>query len=92
MAQVVVHLPSLLDAVTGGVRELNAEGETLSQVWADLLERTPVLKPHLFQEDGTLRQHVLCFLNGTNTRWLNGEDPAVSDGDSILFMQAVTGG
>lgn len=92
MARVVVHLPSLLDAVTGGVREMGAEGETLSQVWADLLDRSPVLKPHLFQEDGELREHVLCFLNGTNTRWLQGEDPPVRDGDSVLFMQAVTGG
>ena len=90
--QVAVSLPSLLDPVTGGVRELTASGVTLREVFADLLEREPRLKPHLFNEAGELRRHVLCFHNGTNTRWMEGWDGAVADGDTVLFMQAVSGG
>ncbi|MDH3223235.1 MAG: MoaD/ThiS family protein [Gemmatimonadota bacterium] len=92
MARVTVSLPSLLDAVTGGAREVTAEGDRLTGVIDDLLDRMPALRPHLYQENGALREHVLCFVNGTNTRWLEGEDPEVRDGDSVLFMQAVTGG
>jgi len=92
MATVAVHLPSLLEPVTGGVREMPAQGATLAEVLADLLDREPRLKPHLFTEAGELRQHVLCFLNDTNTRWLDGEVPPVKDGDVVLFMQAVSGG
>ena len=92
MARVTVSLPSLLDPVMDGVLEVTAEGESLRAVWADLVTREPRLRPHLFQESGELRQHVLCFFNGTNTRWLEGEDPPVSEGDVVLFMQAVTGG
>lgn len=92
MTRVTVSLPSLLEPVTGGVREIDAEGATLAGALNDLLRREPRLHPHLFQESGELRQHVLCFVNGTNSRWFDGEDPPLSDGDTILFMQAVSGG
>lgn len=68
----------------------------------------PRLRPHLFNEAGELRRHVLCFHNGRNTRWLgcafreenavsrgdraDGWDTPVAEGDTILFMQAVSGG
>jgi len=103
-----VSLPSLLEPVTGGVRELVVRGECLREVFADLIEREPRLRPHLFNEAGELRRHVLCFHNGTNTRWLagpsggersdsggprlDGWDTPVAEGDTILFMQAVSGG
>ena len=105
---VTVALPSLLQPVTGGVRELVVRGDCLRDVLADLLEREPRLRPHLFNEAGKLRRHVLCFHNGINTRWLGGPsgaeradsggwrpdgwDTPVAEGDTILFMQAVSGG
>lgn len=105
---VTISLPSLLEPVTGGVRELTASGGSLREVFADLVEREPRLRPHLFNETGGLRRHVLCFHNGTNTRWLGGPageenadsgggggagwDTPVAEGDTILFMQAVSGG
>lgn len=103
---VTVCLPSLLEPVTGGVRELSVCGGSLREVFADLIERVPRLRPHLFNEAGDFRRHVLCFHNGTNTRWLagpaagddspggrtNGWDTPVGEGDTILFMQAVSGG
>lgn len=102
-----VLLPSLLEPVTGGVRELTVYGGSLREVFADLLEREPRLSPHLFNEAGEFRRHVLCFHNGTNTRWLGGSsagradspgeqadgwDTPVAEGDTVLFMQAVSGG
>ena len=81
-----------LEPVTGGVRDLTASGGSLREVLDDLVAREPRLKPHLFNEAGEFRRHVLCFPNGTNTRWMNGWDAPMSDGDTILFMQAVSGG
>lgn len=89
---VTVSLPSLLEPVTGGVRELKACGGSLREVFDDLVAREPRLKSHLFNEAGDFRRHVLCFHNGTNTRWLEGWDAAVSEGDTVVFMQAVSGG
>lgn len=92
MAAVTIALPALLEPVTGGIRELSAAGETLRDVFADMLRREPRLKPHLFDESGRLREHVLCFHNGVNTRWADGWDGPVAEGDTVLFMQAVSGG
>lgn len=92
MASVTIALPALLEPVTGGVRELSASGGTLREVFGDLVGREPRLKPHLFDESGGLREHVLCFHNGVNTRWMDGWDGPVAEGDTVLFMQAVSGG
>ncbi len=92
MASVTIALPALLEPVTGGVRELSASGRTLREVFGDLVGREPRLKPHLFDESGGLREHVLCFHNGVNTRWMDGWDGPVAEGDTVLFMQAVSGG
>lgn len=92
MPSATVSLPSLLETATGGVREIAVSGRTLREALADLLDREPRLRPHLFDETGGLREHVLCFHNGTNTRWLEDWDGALADGDTILFMQAVSGG
>ncbi len=105
---VTVSLPSLLEPVTGGVRELTVRGGSLREVFDDLVEREPRLKPHLFNEAGDFRRHVLCFHNGRNTRWVgrpaaggtdegeghrrDGWETPVAEGDTVLFMQAVSGG
>ena len=89
---VAVSLPSLFEPVTGGVRELKACGGSLREVFDDLVAREPRLKPHLFNEAGEFRRHVLCFHNGINTRWLDGWGAAVAEGDTVVFMQAVSGG
>lgn len=93
MARVTVLLPSLLAPVTGGRREFGLEAETLPAAFERLRGAHPELGLHLFDEDGRLREHVLCFHNETNTRWLDeGTAAALRDGDTLLFMQAVSGG
>jgi molybdopterin converting factor small subunit len=47
---------------------------------------------HLCDESGRFRQHVLCFLNDINTRWLEEKSPSLQDGDCITILQAVSGG
>jgi len=43
-------------------------------------------------EKGTFRQHVLCFHNQTNVRWLDELEVPLADGDTIAIHQAVSGG
>ena len=92
MSRVTVELPSVLDAVTGGRRTLELEAETLDGVLDELVRELPVLGTHLFDESGAFRQHVLCFHNKTNTRWLESRAVPLAEGDTILIMQAVSGG
>lgn len=92
MARVTIELPSLLGPVVGPHRSLALEAETLAGALDAMFEVHPALRSHVFDETGGLRQHVLCFLNDTNSRWLESLDAPVSDGDTIRIIQAVSGG
>jgi hypothetical protein len=46
---------------------------------------------HLFEENGQLRPHVLCFVNGSQTRLQDRSEPLEGRVD-ITFLQAVSGG
>ena len=92
MARVVFELPSVLDPVTGGERELAVEAATIDGALQALFRARPALRAHLFDESGDFRQHVLCLWNGRSTRWLESRDVAVADGDRLRILQAVSGG
>jgi molybdopterin converting factor small subunit len=92
MSRVTVQLPSLLSPAVNGADKVGVEGGTVSEVLVALLDRHPALKVHLFDETGGFREHVLCFHNETNTRWLESLDVPVADGDTITIIQAVSGG
>jgi molybdopterin converting factor small subunit len=92
MARVTVQLPSLLAHAAGGASRIDASGESVAAVLDDLKNRHPILAVHVFDESGDFREHVLCFVNDTNTRWLSSLDCPVSDGDSLTVTQAVSGG
>ena len=90
--RVTIELPSLLSGVVGGHHAIRAEGATLRDALADAYRQAPALRVHLCDESGEFRQHVLCFINDTNSRWLDGLDQTLADGDCITILQAVSGG
>lgn len=90
--KVPVHLPSLLTRCTDGARQVEVEATTLQGAVDALLAAYPLLRPHLFDESGTLRQHVNVFLNDENTRWIDDWSTELSPGDSLTVLQAVSGG
>lgn len=91
MACVTIELPSLLTAVTGE-RTLAVEAATLREALDRAFEQVPTLRGHVYDESGTFRRHVLCFLNDVNSRWLESLDRPLRDGDCITILQAVSGG
>lgn len=58
----------------------------------DLVERYPLLRVHLYDEDDAVRQHVHLFYNDQNTRWLESLAIPLEPGDTITVLQAVSGG
>ena len=91
MAHVTLELPSLLrDVLPAG--SLAVEGNTLDEALEDAYRQLPGLRVHVLDESGRFRQHVLCFLNDVNTRWLENTAQPLKDGDTITILQAVSGG
>ncbi|MCH8804597.1 MAG: MoaD/ThiS family protein [Planctomycetes bacterium] len=92
MAALEVQLPSLLASMVEEGSVFSMQAETLAEAFRSISENHPKLALHLFDESGGLRRHVLCFHNDANTRWLETLDVPIRSGDSLLFMQAVSGG
>lgn len=92
MARITVELPSLLRPLVEGCSNLPVDAATVEGAFVELSRVHPALRPQLFDEAGSLREHVLCFHNGVNTRWADGLSTPLRDGDTLVFLQAVSGG
>jgi molybdopterin converting factor small subunit len=92
MPRITVELPSMLAAIAGGARTVCLDAASLRGALEGLLEARPALRVHLFDESGRMRPHVLCFHNGTNSRWMDSMDVPLREGDVITILQAVSGG
>jgi len=87
-----VAIPSLLAHVTNGDREIQVSGTTLAACLEDLFHQFPVMRGHMFEDDGNLRRHVLILYGDQSTRWLKTLDIPVESGGTITILQAVSGG
>jgi molybdopterin converting factor small subunit len=89
---VTVRLPSLLAHCTRGLQEVEIQAATLHECFQRLLTNYPLLKIHLFDEEGERREHVLFFYNSEKTDWLDSTDIPLRKGDRVTILQAVSGG
>ena len=84
-------VPSALRTASGGLREVEVSGATLRDVLDDLASRLPVLERRIRDEQGSLRPHVLVFVDGVMCR--TGElDVPVGEDSEVHVAPAVSGG
>jgi molybdopterin converting factor small subunit len=67
-------------------------GASVRQALESLFATYPQLRRYLLTDSGTVRQHVNVFLNDTLIEDRQGLSDAVSPGDTIHVIQAVSGG
>jgi molybdopterin converting factor small subunit len=89
MARVEVTIPTMLATLVKGPRRFEVEGDSVAGVLEAVFGRHPELRVHVFDESGAPREHVLCFHNEVVARDLSA---AVADGDTVMILQAVSGG
>jgi molybdopterin converting factor small subunit len=89
---ITVHLPTVLAKLADGHRSLEAAGETLGDVVAELAARYPELGPRLRDEDGNPYPFVTFYLNDEDIRFNGGFELAVQDGDEVTVVPAIAGG
>ena len=87
-----VHLPSLLEASAGGQRTVEIEAATLAEALDELFRLYPLLRRHLTDEAGELREHVNVFLGETNIRWIEDWTEPLAPALDLTVLQAVSGG
>jgi molybdopterin converting factor small subunit len=83
-----VLIPSPLLSYTGR-REVEASGETLSEVLADLDRRFPGIRFRMVDEQERMRPHVRFFVGGEQTFDLSRR---LGTGDELVIVQALSGG
>jgi molybdopterin converting factor small subunit len=86
-----VRIPPTLREVTGGEREVPAEGDTVRELLEDLMGRFPGLRTQLV-EDGDLAPFVNVYVEGEDVRTLDGLDTDVTPGATVILLPAMAGG
>lgn len=83
-----VLLPAALTSYTRASR-IEAEGGTLTELFADLDRRYPGLRFRIIDEQGQLRPNMRIFVNGLGTREMQ---QALLPGDFVAVVLALSGG
>jgi molybdopterin converting factor small subunit len=86
-----VRIPPTLRAEVGGIRELEAHGDTVREVIESLTEHYPQLGAQLLS-DGELASYVNVYLGGEDVKTLDGLDTPVADGQTVILLPAMAGG
>jgi molybdopterin synthase sulfur carrier subunit len=89
---VPVRIPTPLRTVTKGAAEVQAAGDTVSDVIEDLERQFPGLRDRLMDEGGELRRFINIYVNEEDIRFLEGAKTVLKAGDSVSIVPAIAGG
>jgi molybdopterin converting factor small subunit len=90
--KVTVRVPAVLAQIVGGESRFEVRGETVGEALNDLIRQRPALAVHLFDGAGSLRRHILCFLNDGYARGGEALERPVRPGDTVTILNSVSGG
>jgi molybdopterin converting factor small subunit len=89
---VTFSLPTILAKLADGHTTFEASGSTLGEVVAGVAQRFPRLAPRLQDQSGGPYPFVAFYLNDEDSRFKGGFEAAISDGDEITVVAAISGG
>ena len=87
-----ILIPTPLRPFTDKKDAVEAEGETVGELLADLTTRHAGLKAHLYNDQGKLRSFVNVYVNDEDIRYLQKEQTPVEPGDTVSIIPSVAGG
>ena len=89
---VKVMIPTPLRAYAGKKDSVEVKAATVAEALAALTGQFGDLKQHLFSEDGKLRSFVNVYVNDEESRYLQKDQTAVRDGDTVSIVPSIAGG
>ena len=89
---ITIHLPGPLRRYCDGASRFSIAAGTVRAALEHLERDHAALYRNLCDETGALRRHLNVFVNSDNVRDLGGVDTALSAGDVVTFLPAVSGG
>ena len=86
-----VTIPTALRGFANGQATVEVRGTTISEVLGNLTTEHAKLRPHLYGEDGKLRNFVRVYVNDEDIR-SHGDNAPVNEGDEISIVPSIAGG
>ncbi len=87
-----VQLPPILRPVMGGMRIVEAEGNSIGAVLSNMARAHPAIGLHLFDESGAIRHNIMFLHAGEAIRAAEAKERRVKSGDEIVVTNALAGG
>lgn len=87
----IICIPTIMRALTGDRKIVEAPGSTLGDVIDALESAYPGLRQRLVQDD-RLHRFVNVYVNDDDIRFKGGLSAAIADSDTITILPAVAGG
>ena len=87
-----VLIPTPLRPYAGNQDVVEVEGVTVGELLANLTGRYADLRKHLYTDEGRLRSFVNVYVNDDDIRYLDREQTALNDGDTVSIVPSVAGG
>lgn len=87
-----VHVPGVLRHYCRGASELAITAASVRAALEQLERDHPSLYQNVCDETGTVRRHVNLFVNTSHIRDREGLDTALSTGDVVIILPAISGG
>jgi adenylyltransferase/sulfurtransferase len=85
-------IPTPLRPYTAQQAVVLAEGATVGELLRKVTTDYAELRPHLYREDGRLRNFVNVYVNDEDIRQLNGENTPITASDTLSIVPSVAGG
>lgn len=89
---VKVIIPTPLRQFAGKRESVDLEAKTVAEALGSLTSQFGELRKHLYSDDGRLRSFVNVYVNDEDIRYLQKENTAVQQGDTISIVPSIAGG
>lgn len=89
---VLVRIPTPLRALTKGNAEVQATGQTVTDLVDDLERQFPGIRERLLDEAGELRRFINVYVNEEDIRFLEGKKTTLKERDQVSILPAIAGG
>jgi sulfur-carrier protein len=86
-----IRIPTPLRPYAAGQASVAVSGGSVGEALHSLTHQHPDLRQHLFEGD-RLRSFVNIYLNQEDVRYLQGEETAVAQNDTLLIIPSIAGG
>jgi sulfur-carrier protein adenylyltransferase/sulfurtransferase len=87
-----ILIPTALRNFAGGSDSVSVQASTVDEAMSALTEQYPVLKKHLYSDEGQLRHFVNIYVNDEDIRYADKGATVVKDGDTLSIVPSIAGG